>query len=85
MMGGMLKLWTAALLVALTAASPSAQGPAKKRALRAASVVAYLAKAGIAPGRLQSRGFGESQPVAPNDTDKNRLLNRRVEFVILSR
>jgi len=52
---------------------------------RAASVVAYLAKAGIAAARLQSRGFGESQPVAPNDTDKNRLQNRRVEFVILSR
>jgi len=52
---------------------------------RAASVVAYLAKAGIAAGRLQSKGFGESQPIAANDTDKNRLLNRRVEFVILSR
>ena len=52
---------------------------------RAASVVAYLAKAGIAAVRLQSKGFGESQPIAANDTDKNRLLNRRVEFVILSR
>lgn len=52
---------------------------------RAASVAAYLAKAGIAAGRLQSKGFGESQPIATNDTDKNRLLNRRVEFVILSR
>ena len=48
-------------------------------------MVAYLAKAGIAAGRLQSKGFGESQPIAANDTDKNRLLNRRVEFVILSR
>jgi OOP family OmpA-OmpF porin len=52
---------------------------------RAAAVVAYLAKAGIAAARLQSRGFGESQPIAANDTDKNRLQNRRVEFVILSR
>ncbi len=52
---------------------------------RAAAVVTYLAKAGIAAGRLQSKGFGESQPIAANDTDKNRLLNRRVEFVILSR
>lgn len=51
---------------------------------RAAAVVAYLAKAGIAPGRLQSRGFGESQPVASNGDEKGRLLNRRVEFVILS-
>ncbi|MGE0862432.1 MAG: OmpA family protein [Vicinamibacterales bacterium] len=52
---------------------------------RAASVVAYLTKAGISAGRLQSRGFGESQPIAANDTEKNRLQNRRVEFVILSR
>ena len=52
---------------------------------RAASVVAYLAKAGIAAARLQSKGFGETQPIAANDTEKNRLLNRRVEFVILSR
>lgn len=52
---------------------------------RAASVVAYLVKAGIAAGRLQSAGFGESQPIAANDTEKNRLQNRRVEFVILSR
>ena len=51
---------------------------------RAASVVAYLVKAGIAGGRLQSKGLGESQPIAANDTEKNRLLNRRVEFVILS-
>jgi outer membrane protein OmpA-like peptidoglycan-associated protein len=52
---------------------------------RAASVVAYLAKAGIAANRLQSKGFGESQPVAPNNEEKGRLQNRRVEFVILSR
>jgi len=52
---------------------------------RAAAVVTYLAKAGIAAGRLQSKGFGESQPIAANDSEKNRLQNRRVEFVILSR
>ena len=52
---------------------------------RAASVVTYLATVGIATGRLQSKGYGESQPVAANDTEKNRLQNRRVEFVILAR
>lgn len=52
---------------------------------RAASVVAYLTKAGIAASRLQSKGFGESQPVASNADEKGRLQNRRVEFVILSR
>ena len=52
---------------------------------RAASVVAYLVKGGIAATRLQSKGFGESSPIASNTTDEGRKLNRRVEFVILSR
>lgn len=52
---------------------------------RAASVVAYLVKAGIAADRLQSKGFGEVSPIASNTTDEGRKLNRRVEFVILSR
>jgi outer membrane protein OmpA-like peptidoglycan-associated protein len=52
---------------------------------RAASVVAYLVKAGIAPDRLQSKGFGESSPIATNGTEEGRKLNRRVEFVVLSR
>jgi outer membrane protein OmpA-like peptidoglycan-associated protein len=51
---------------------------------RAASVVTYLTNAGIAASRLQSKGFGESQPIATNADEKGRLQNRRVEFVILS-
>ncbi len=50
---------------------------------RAAAVVAYLTGHGIIASRLQSRGYGESAPVAANDTDEHRQLNRRVEFVIL--
>jgi outer membrane protein OmpA-like peptidoglycan-associated protein len=50
---------------------------------RAAAVVAYLTGHGIVASRLQSRGYGESAPVAPNDSDEHRQLNRRVEFVIL--
>ncbi len=46
---------------------------------RARSVVAFLAKKGVDEKRLAARGFGESQPVAPNDSDANRSLNRRVE------
>jgi outer membrane protein OmpA-like peptidoglycan-associated protein len=51
---------------------------------RAASVVAYLVQnLGIDMSRLTSRGYGESMPIATNDTDAGRALNRRVEFKIL--
>ena len=50
---------------------------------RAASVRAYLERAGIGAARLQSHGYGEGQPIASNETEKGRALNRRVEFRIL--
>jgi OmpA-OmpF porin, OOP family len=50
---------------------------------RAQAVVDYLTKAGIEAGRLISKGYGEGQPKAPNDSDANRALNRRIEFLIL--
>ena len=34
-------------------------------------------------GRYEARGFGETQPAAPNDTPENLRLNRRVEFTPL--
>lgn len=52
---------------------------------RADSVRAYLVKAGIASGRLESRGFGESYPLTSNDTQDGRARNRRVEFIIVDR
>lgn len=48
---------------------------------RADAVAAYIASVGVAPDRLSSAGFGETQPLADNDTDEGRLQNRRVEFV----
>ncbi|KAA9356900.1 OmpA family protein [Larkinella humicola] len=50
---------------------------------RAQSVVSYLAKAGVAPNRIKSAGYGETKPIAPNTTDENRKLNRRIEWRIL--
>ncbi|RPI18866.1 MAG: hypothetical protein EHM58_03800 [Ignavibacteriae bacterium] len=47
---------------------------------RASSVVNYLLQKGIEPGRLFPQGFGKNNPVASNDTDEGRALNRRVEF-----
>jgi outer membrane protein OmpA-like peptidoglycan-associated protein len=51
---------------------------------RAASVRKYLEGKGVAASRLESEGFGQTKPVAPNDTDEGRSKNRRVEFKILS-
>jgi OmpA-OmpF porin, OOP family len=52
---------------------------------RARAVADYLIKAGLDPARLESEGFGDSRPVAPNMTPRGRELNRRVDFVILDR
>ena len=37
---------------------------------------------GIAPNRLNAVGYGFNRPIAPNDTDEGRAMNRRVEAVI---
>ena len=47
---------------------------------RAKSVMRYLVNKGVAANRLSIRGFGFSRPVATNDTDEGRALNRRVEM-----
>jgi outer membrane protein OmpA-like peptidoglycan-associated protein len=53
---------------------------------RAQSVVDYLVnQKKIAKERLEFKGYGFEQPIAPNDTDQGRQLNRRTEFKILSR
>lgn len=49
---------------------------------RAASVHHWLVAHGAEGGLMQTRGFGESEPVANNDTPEGRQLNRRVEIVI---
>ena len=50
---------------------------------RAKSVREYILSKGIAPSRIISQGYGETKPVASNETDEGRQLNRRVEFKIL--
>lgn len=49
---------------------------------RAAAVAAYLAQNGVAATRVSARGYGEARPAYPNDTPRNRALNRRIEFVV---
>lgn len=52
--------------------------------LRANSVLQYLQDKAINQERLVAVGFGESEPIAPNDTEENMAKNRRVEFKILT-
>ncbi|NJN25033.1 MAG: OmpA family protein [Cyclobacteriaceae bacterium] len=49
---------------------------------RAKAVFDYLINEHIDQDRLTYIGFGESKPIVPNETDENRQLNRRIEFLI---
>ncbi|MDN5330939.1 MAG: chemotaxis protein MotB [Tepidanaerobacteraceae bacterium] len=52
---------------------------------RAVNVVKYLIeKHGIPPRMISAAGYGEYHPIVPNDSEKNRAQNRRVEIIILS-
>ncbi len=44
----------------------------------------YLTSKGIAEGRIQTKAWGPSKPIASNGTDERRKLNRRVEFTIMA-
>ncbi len=50
--------------------------------LRAVNVLRNLLDGGIEPVRLTATGLADLNPVAPNTTEANRALNRRVEFVL---
>lgn len=52
---------------------------------RADAVREYFVSKGIEPDRVASKGFGETKPVATNDTDEGKQLNRRVEFMIVKK
>lgn len=49
---------------------------------RAQSVYTYIMGKGISSKRLSAKGFGSSKPVASNDAEEGRQLNRRIEFTI---
>ncbi len=50
---------------------------------RANSVRGYLGSVGVAPARMQAVGYGESRPIADNNTDYGRAQNRRVEITLV--
>jgi chemotaxis protein MotB len=49
---------------------------------RADNVVAYLTSQGVNPNILSAKGFGDTHPVASNDTPDGRAKNRRIEIVM---
>ena len=50
--------------------------------LRANLVRDAVSEMGIDPTNIEAKGWGEANPVAPNDSDDNKNLNRRVEVII---
>lgn len=46
---------------------------------RANSVKLYLVNAGVSSANLSIKGYGATEPAAPNSTEEGRVLNRRVE------
>lgn len=52
---------------------------------RAESVKNYLVANGFSKGGITTEGYGQSQPIAPNNTTEGRQKNRRVELVIVDR
>lgn len=53
--------------------------------IRAEVVKDYLVKRGINAKRIKTEGYGERRPIASNDTEFGRKLNRRTEIVIISK
>lgn len=49
---------------------------------RASAVADFASSNGVDPSRLETHGYGESQPVAPNDTPADKQKNRRVEIAV---
>jgi outer membrane protein OmpA-like peptidoglycan-associated protein len=49
---------------------------------RAESVKQYLIKKGLPTERIESKGFGDQQPIADNGTSVGKAKNRRVQIVL---
>ncbi|KAF0230915.1 MAG: hypothetical protein FD175_1362 [Beijerinckiaceae bacterium] len=60
----------------------NAQANAELSRRRAETVAIYFTQAGIPAARLEAAGYGQTAPVAPNDTAENKAKNRRIEFSV---
>jgi outer membrane protein OmpA-like peptidoglycan-associated protein len=52
---------------------------------RAKVISSYLINRGVSERQLVWNGYGQTRPIAPNDTEENRARNRRVELIILEK
>jgi outer membrane protein OmpA-like peptidoglycan-associated protein len=50
---------------------------------RARAVADWLTGQGADPSRFTTRGYGETQPLVPNDSSENRARNRRIGFLVV--
>jgi outer membrane protein OmpA-like peptidoglycan-associated protein len=88
-LGNLLELMTLkkTLIIELAGHTDNVGGDAYNMKLsddRAQSVKKYLVKKGIHPRRIKAVGYGQTRPVASNDTPEGRKKNRRTEVTILS-
>ena len=61
---------------------PERNQPLSER--RAQSVVDFLVERGVDASRIKAVGYGDTRPIAPNDTAENRAKNRRIAFTVKS-
>ena len=52
---------------------------------RANAVKDLMAQAGVDPSRMDTDGWGQEKPIASNDTDEGRAMNRRTELIVVQR
>jgi outer membrane protein OmpA-like peptidoglycan-associated protein len=74
-----------AVNVALEGHTDNTGDPAANKKLsldRATAVKDLMVKGGIAEARMTASGYGQENPVAPNETDQGRAKNRRLEMVV---
>src|SRR5262245_6648572 len=77
-----------AVSVALEGYTDNTGDPAANKKLsldRAVAVKDLMVKGGIADPRITTAGYGQENPVAPNDTEQGRAKNRRLEMVVVKR
>lgn len=51
---------------------------------RAQAIADKLTSLGVSPGRIETKGYGASLPIAPNTTNVNRAKNRRVDVILVA-